>query len=183
LITIKGLNDVNIPFALGRRKEKLNWVEAIAYGFFVLVDTITGIFGGGTNLAPQIGQRKNCLQISQEYFTTTKVIYGKFGEYLSGAIVQQPDYTNSISALTLWKKYHYINAIDQNDWIIKENVRVRLNGQDFVSLLNNNYADINGEMSEILKIEWIDEKSFAQITYQTRNNWAQNKISTIIINP
>jgi hypothetical protein len=183
LVTIKGLNDVNIPFALGRRKEKLNWVEAIAYGFFVLVDTITGIFGGGTNLAPQIGQRKNCLQISQEYFTTTKVIYGKFGQYLSGAIVQQPDYTNSISALALWNQYHSINAIDQNDWIIKENVRVRLNGQDFVSLLNNNYADINGEMSEILKIEWIDEKSFAQITYQTRNNWAQNKVSTIIINP
>jgi len=182
LVTIKGLNDVNIPFALGRRKEQLNWVEAIAYGFFVLIDSITGIFGGGTNYGPQIGDRRNCLQISQEFFTTTKVIYGRFGQFVIGSLVQQPDYTDVVSARALWNNYHYINAIDQNDWIIKENVRCRLNAMDFVSLLNNNYAEINGEMSEILRIEWIDEKSFAQITFQTRSNWAQNKINVIAIN-
>jgi hypothetical protein len=182
LVTIKGLNDVNIPFALGRRKEKLNWVEAIAYGFFVLIDSITGIFGGGTNYGPQIGDRRNCLQISQEFFTTTKIIYGRFGQFVIGSLVQQPDYTDVVSARALWNNYHYINAIDKNDWIIKENVRCRLNAMDFVSLLNNNYAEINGEMSEILRIEWIDEKSFAQITFQTRSNWAQNKINVIAIN-
>lgn len=182
LVTIKGLNDVNIPFALGRRKEKLNWVEAIAYGFFVLIDGITGIFGGGSNFSTQIGQRKNCLQISQEFFTTTKVIYGKVGQYSAGEVLQQADYLSSTSARALWNNFHYINAIDQNDWIIKENVRCRLNATDFVSLLNNNYAMINGQMSEILKIEWIDEKSFAQLTFQTRNNWANGKVLTIAIN-
>lgn len=182
LVTIKGLNDVNIPFALGRRKEKLNWVESIAYGLFVLVDGITGIFGGGTNFSTQIGQRKDCLQISQEYFTTTKVIYGKVGQYSPGEVIQTINYLNTISARSLWDNFHYINAIDQNDWIIKENVRCRLNASDFVSLLNNNYAMINGQISEILKIEWIDEKSFANITYQTRNNWANGKVTIQAIN-
>jgi hypothetical protein len=49
-------------------------------------------------------------------------------------------------------------------------------------LLNNNFADIDGVVSEILKIEWIDEKSFAQITFRQPSNWASGKVVTTIIN-
>ena len=34
LVSIRGLNDVNIPFALGVRKNQLNWLELFAKGFF-----------------------------------------------------------------------------------------------------------------------------------------------------
>ncbi len=30
LVSIKGLNEVDIPFALGQRKAKLNWLEKLA---------------------------------------------------------------------------------------------------------------------------------------------------------
>ncbi len=74
-----------------------------------------------------------------------------------------------------------INEIQQNDFIIIENARIRLSHSDFVTLLNNNYAEINGVLVEILKIEWIDEQSFAQITYKQRENYASNKVVTLTI--
>ena len=35
LVSIKGLNDINIPFALGVRKNQLNWIENFAKTFFL----------------------------------------------------------------------------------------------------------------------------------------------------
>lgn len=182
LVLIKGLQDVNIPFALAKRKEKLNWLEQTGKGFFTLIDAVTGVFGGGTSFASQINERKNAMQVSQEYFGVSKALYAKLNEFKVGAYVQADDYMNYASATALWDKYHYINAINKNDYILKENVRVMLTHQDFVTLQDINWAEINGVICEILKIEWIDEKSFAQITYKERTNWANGKVNVIKIN-
>ena len=175
LLTIRGLNDVAIPFALARRKDKLTIVEALAKGLLAVVDGVTGIFGGGTSFVAQINSRKDAIRISQQYFAVTKVMYAVEGEFQTGGFVQRPDYLNYCGARALWDGYHYINDIAQNDWILRENVRVRLTAQEFVTLQSNNFVLLDGVAVEILKIEWIDEKSWAQISYRTRGNWAQNK--------
>ena len=175
LLTIRGLNDVAIPFALARRKDKLTIVEALAKGLLAVVDGVTGIFGGGTSFVAQINSRKDAIRISQQYFAVTKVMYAVEGEFQTGGFVQRPDYLNYCGAQALWNNYHYINDIAQNDWILRENVRVRLTAQEFVTLQSNNFVLLDGVAVEILKIEWIDEKSWAQISYRTRGNWAQNK--------
>ena len=181
MILIRGLNEVNIPFALASRKDRLTIIELLAKGLLAIVDGITGIFGGGTNFVAQINSRKDAMQISQQFFGVTKVLYADIGEWSKVNYVQGPDYLDFCSANALWDNYHYINAIDQNDWIIKENVRVRLTSQDFVTLLANNFALINSVVCEILKIEWIDEKSFAQITYRQRGSWANGKTNVLRI--
>lgn len=181
MVLIKGLNEVNIPFALASRKDRLTVVELLAKGLLAIVDGITGIFGGGTNFVAQINSRKDAMQISQQFFGVTKVLYADIGAWSKVNYVQGPDYLNFCSANALWDNYHYINAIDQNDWIIKENVRVRLTAQDFVTLLANNFALIDSVVCEILKIEWIDEKSFAQITYRQRGSWASGKTNVLRI--
>ena len=178
LVTIKGLNDVSIPYSLGARKNGLNFIEQFAKGVFTLIDTVANVFGGNSNFASQIDSRKNALQISQLYFSTTKVLYGQTGQVIANELVQEENYFDNVSAKALWDKYHYINEIQENDWKIYENSRIRLSHEQFVTLLGNNFAEINGIMSEILRIEWIDEKSFAQITYRTRNDWANNKVIT-----
>jgi hypothetical protein len=175
MVLIKGLNEVNIPFALASRKGRLTIVELLAKGLLAIVDGVTGIFGGGTSFVAQINSRKDSMQISQQFFSVTKVLYSELGAWSTVNYVQAPDYLDYCSAEALWNQYHYINSIDQNDWIIKENVRVRLTAQDFVTLLSNNFALINSVVCEILKIEWIDEKSFAQITYRQRGSWASGK--------
>ena len=113
--------------------------------------------------------------VSQNYFTTTKLLYCVNGK-------QQPNYLDWIAARAIWGKFHYINQIQLNDYVIKNEARIRMTHSEFVTLLNNNFAEINGVMCEILRIEWIDEKSFAQITYRERNNYSTGKVNTLVIN-
>lgn len=181
LITIKGLNEVPIPYSLGARKTELNFVEKVARELFVTIDGVINFFGGSSNLTSQIDSRKDCLQISQLYFSTTKVLYGETGAVKPNELIQEQNYFDFISAKSLWNNFHQINEIQQNDFIIIENARIRLSHSEFVTLLNNNYAEINGVLVEILKIEWIDEQSFAQITYKQRENYASNKVVTLTI--
>jgi hypothetical protein len=175
LVSIKGLQDVNIPFALGARKEKLNWLEEIAKNLAKVIDKVTGVFGGGTNYESQIGDRKNVLMISKQFFATTKVLWTINGR-------QPVNFKDKVSAIQLWNKYHYINQIQENDWIVKNDVRIQMTSNDFVTLQDNNFAVIDGLMCEILNCEWIDEKSFAKITYKQRNQYSTGKVLTLQIN-
>ncbi len=175
LVTIKNLNEVNIPFSLGKRKGTLNWLEKLAKAFFETIDAVTGVFGGGTNFASIIQDRTNLLVVSQLYFSTTKLLWTSGGR-------QPANYKNYVSGRALWDKYHYINRIDLNAWIVKENARLRLNAVDFVTLLENNYANINGEICEITEIKYIDEASECEVSYKIPSNYATGKVNTIFIN-
>jgi len=175
LVTIKGLNDVSPPFALGQRKDGLNWLELLAKGLFEVIDAITGLFGGGTNLVAKIEGRVGVLVISQNFFAVTKLLYTINGK-------QPANFKDIVSAKGLWDNYHYINQIALNSWKIKSDVRLRIMEEDFVTLLNNNWIEVNGVICEILRLEWIDEKSLATLTYRIPDNFANGKVSTLIIN-
>jgi hypothetical protein len=175
LVTIKGLQDVSPPFALGQRKDSLNWLEKQAKTLFELIDEVSGMFGGGTNLAAKIDARVGIMIISQNFFSVTKLLYTVAGK-------QPANFKNYVSAISLWNKYHYINQIQLNSWKIKSSVRLRIMEEDFVTLLNNNYAEIDGVNCEILQLEWIDEKSLATITYRIPDNYAAGMVTTLTIN-
>jgi len=175
LVTIKGLNQVNIPYCLGARKEKLNWFEKIAKEFFQDLDAVVGLFGGSSNYADIIGERKDALMISDPYFTITKVLYTSGGK-------QQSDYLDYISATALWDKYHYINAITENAFEIRENVRVRITDSDFVNLLENNYVEIDGELCELIDVTHIDESHDSKISYRFPSDYANGKVQIKKIN-
>jgi len=175
LVTIKGLNDVAPPFALGQRKDGLNWLELLAKGLFEVIDAITGLFGGGTNLVAKIEGRIGVLVISQNFFAVTKLLYTINGK-------QPANFKDIVSAKGLWNNYHYINQIALNSWKIKSDVRLRIMEEDFVTLLNNNWIEVDGVICEILRLEWIDEKSLATLTYRIPDNFANGKVSTLIIN-
>ena len=176
LVSIKGVNQVDIPFSLGARKGSLNWFEEYAKGMMEFIDGVSALFGGSTNYGQSISSRIDCLKISQMYFSVTKMLY------VNSSGKQPSNYFDYVSSKKLWDKYHYINAVDLNAWIIKENARIRLSNQDFVTLQDNNYAYIGGEVSEILNIKYIDETAFAEVTYRTKSNYALGKVITKIIN-
>jgi len=114
--------------------------------------------------------------ISGNFFNVTKALYvGNDGRQLA-------NYMNTVSATALWAKYHYINQIQLNDFAIRSENRLRLRHSEFVNLLNNNYIEIDGINCEILKVEWIDEKSYASITYRKVYNYADGKVNTLVIN-
>lgn len=175
LVTIKGLNQVEIPFSLGARKEKLNWFELLAKEFFESVDLVVGLFGGSTNYANIIGQRKDALVISQNFFGTTKVLYTSGGK-------QMADFMDYVSATALWDNYHYINAITLNSFEIRENVRVRIVDSDFVNLLENNYVEIEGVLCEIINVTHIDESHDSKISYRFPSDYPIGKVEIKKIN-
>lgn len=190
LVLIKGLNEVNINFSLGANKDKLNIVEIVGLILFGAIDIATYIFTfslGGTNFVQQVLDRKKAMKISQQYFGITKSLFvEEFGtKEIWGDTYTKVrftnDYLNLCSAPRLWNDYHYINAIDQNDFIIKENAPFRLRANEFVTLLNTNYALIDGKICELLRIEWIDEKSKASITYKEPLDYADGKVNIIRI--
>jgi hypothetical protein len=175
LVSIKGLQDVNIPFALGVRKNNLNFIEKTAKVFFILIDAVSTIFGSGTNFAGSIDDRIGMLQISQQFFTQTKFLY------LIGN-KQPSNYISFVSAAGLWDQFHFINQIQLYQFQVRSDVRTRISESDFVNLLNNNYATINGVRCEILRIEYIDEKSYSTINYRQPDTYATGKVTTLTIN-
>ena len=172
---VKGLNDVSIPFSLGARKGQLNWLELMGKKYLELVDAVAGIFGQETNFASQIGDRTNSLVVSSQFFSVTKILYTTNGR-------QSENFGDFVSAKHLWDKYHSINAIQNNAWEIHKTTRIRLTQEEFLTLNNQNWIDIDGIRCEILRIEWIDEKSFASITYRKPSTYPSNRVTTLTIN-
>lgn len=175
LVTIRGLNEVQIPFALGGRKSGLNWLEKLAKEFFEIVDGVINAFGGNGNYAAQIEDRVGVMQVSQQFFSATKMLYTIGGK-------QPSNYTDLISAGAIYRNYHQINEIEVNDFKVYIDVPLRMNDEEFVTLLNNNYAEIDGAICEILTIQYKDEKSMASISYKQPFDWANGKTNVITIN-
>lgn len=175
LVSIRGLNDVAIPFALGVRKNELNWIEKFAKGFFKVVDAITGIFGGGTSLVAKIQNRIGVTQISAQYYSITKLLYAVNGK-------QPVNYVDIIKASAIYNNFHKINEIQINGYKIFNEAPVRINSTEFVSLLNNNFAYIEGLLCEIISIKYVDNESKAIISYKQPLNYAQGKVEILTIN-
>ena len=188
LVTIKGLNEVRINFAMGAPKGKLSFIELLAIPFFALADSVTSTFasigiGNATNYVAQVLDRINVLKVSNEYFGITKSLYVKQAPAGGNKVSLDSQFYDTIySATALWDEFHYINFIANNDYIIHEEARIRLRQSQFVSLQNNNYIFTNNKWCEVLRIEWIDEKSAATITYKEPLDWANGKVTLLKIN-
>lgn len=186
LVTIKGLNEVRINFAMGDVKGKLGFREILAIPIAVTVDIVTKIitFGfGGTNYFAQILDRVNALKIANEYFGITKCLYVKKAPGSNKRVTADWNkFPDVYSATGLWNNFHSINFIANNDFIIHEEARIRLRQSQFVSLQNSNYIFTNNKWCEVLRIEWIDEKSYSSITYKEPLDWANGKVTLLKIN-
>ena len=167
---IKGVRDINIPFALGRRKETLNWIEQRAKDLFSVIDSICS-----TSYTSIIEDRIGVLIIGQQYFVQTKLLYTTNGKQLE-------NYIDKIGAESLWNNYHYLSQIQLNGYKVKESVKILMNDEIFVNLLNNNWANINGKICELLNFEYKDMESFATISYKEPYDYASKFLTTIEIN-
>lgn len=170
LVTIKGLQDRNIPFALGTRKNELNWIEKRCKDLFKLIDKIAS-----TSLQAKVDARKGVLVVSNQYFGVSKLLYTVNGK-------QPSNYADYISPTALWNKYHYLNKLQENSYKIKESVKILMNDELFVSLLDNNWVQIDGKNCEIVSMDYKPRQSYATITYREPFDYVSANISTVLIN-
>jgi len=175
LLCITGQRDVFINFALGARKNSLNWLEKLAKEIFKAIDGIINTFGGNSSLVSKIDNRIGVLMISQQYFNTTKLLYTIGGK-------QPANYLTKIRASAIYANYHIIEQIEFNGYKIRRNVPIHVNDQDFVNLIDNNYFDVNGTIMEINEFEYIEDSKKITATYREPWNYAAGKVKTIQIN-
>jgi len=175
LVSIRGFNDVNIPFALGVRKDELSYIEIFGRTFLQLADSIIGLFGVDLNFTSLITDRLGVTQISSQFFGVTKVLYAVNGR-------QPKNYVDKIKASNIYNLYHKINEINVNGFKVYNDAPMRLNPQEFISLLDNNFAYINGALCEILTVRFTDEQSQAVISYREPFNYAEGKVEILTIN-
>jgi len=173
LVSIKGLADVSIPFAFGIRKGSLSYVEEATLPFAELADEVVQFFGGSSNLVSQVQGRIGVLQLSQQYFTVSKLMYTVGGK-------QPLNYLTKIGANVIYQNYHAINQVKANFKKIYDDP-VRFSTFNFEDVLENNYiTDQDGNSLEVLTLEWINEAKEAQITYAEKSNEGDNT-KTILI--
>jgi hypothetical protein len=173
LVNIKGLVDIDIPFAFGIRKESLTFVEEAALPFAKLADEVVQFFGGDSSLEAKIQGRVGVMMIGQQYFTTTKLLYA-----LNGS--QPNNYLSIIGANALYQQYHTINQVKENFKRIYTET-IPFSTAQFEQLLYNNYVqDQSGNLLEILTFEWTNEGKEAEITYAQKSNEGFNTYTLLI---
>jgi len=174
LVSIKGLVDIAPPFAFGARKSKLTTVEEFVLPFAKLADEVVQFFGGSSDLVAKVVGRVGVLQISQQYFSVTKLMVTTNGK-------QPVNFLDQIGANSIYQKYHVINQVKENFKRIYS-ATIPFSTKNFEDLLENNYVtDELGNSLEILTFEYINESKTAEIEYSILSDEAFNT-KTILIN-
>lgn len=176
--TIKNIDRVDIPLALGNRKESLNGFEKGLASLANLFDDIAGVFGGRPNLAKKIKNKVGVLKVSNNNHSVPKLLW------LQGNRIPS-NQRSQFSAKTLWEKYHNEKSFVQNNFGRQrryvENEIVPFGLNDFMTLLNNAYfRDENGQVGKIVDLEWNMSKDFATISYWVREIYTNNLKETFI---
>ncbi len=176
--TIKNLDRVDIPVALGNRKNALTGFEQGLLPLANLFDEVAGVFGGRPNLAKKIKNKVGVLEVSDNNNSVAKLLW------MNGSRIPS-NQRDVFSAKTMWEKYHSEKSFVQNNGsrqrIYYENETIPFGLNDFVTLLNNSYfRDENGRVSKVTEIQWTFSSDEATINYWVSQPYTNNLKETFI---
>ncbi|MBV1929798.1 MAG: hypothetical protein KUG81_09855, partial [Gammaproteobacteria bacterium] len=156
---LSGLNEVNIPFALPTRKDKLNAVENTLKVVAGFIDTLTGVLGGGTNFVSQINSKIGILKVSDNSYSVPKLLYLQGGKL-------PVNHRDLFSAKVMYDKYWNETSFIANNFKgqrkVYNNVRVPFGLNNFLELIDNSYfTDSLGTVGKVTSINWSPFKDYA----------------------
>ena len=155
--TIKGLQMVNLPFARGTRKGSLTFAEKVAKVYAQAIDLFCG-----TNLTATIEERKDKMQISNQYFSITKLLYMN-GKNLVGS---QNEFIGAEKvAATYWQPKY----IQNNQKTRKKSMPLELTESEFFNFSANNYVNLtDGSVVKLTRVHWNDYTNMSEIDYEQK---------------
>lgn len=171
---LKGLYQKQFLFSLGSIKTDLTKVEEIARNVLEKIDQLIVAVGGSSNLEDLITNRKNILQISNQFFSNTKI-------YRNGSNGKVANNYSDIYTPQLWNNYHYLRKQELYGWETYENMPTVITLQTALNLLDNNYCLMNGTIIKIVNFTFNWRTKLGTITYRKRNNYLANKVTTFFI--
>jgi hypothetical protein len=168
LLTLKGYKPVNMPFARGTRKGDLTFAEKIAKVFAQAIDLFCS-----TSLTSQIEARKDVMQVSNQYFSVTKLLY------MNGSrlVQNQNDY---IGAEAIAQNYWENRFIENYQKTRKEGMPVATTEDEFFAYEANNYLSLsNGDGIKVARVQWSPRTNIALVDYE-KKKLAINEETTVI---
>jgi len=168
---ISGLNEINIPWSLGNRKDKLNGIERLLKNVAQFLDNVVNTLGGNSNLAGKVNNKVGMLKVSNNNYTRPKLLYIRGGKI-------PINHRTQFSAKVMWDKYHNEQSWVQNNFgqqkLVFKNVRVPFGLEDFLKLVENSYfTDYLQRQGKVTNITWNIYGDFATIDY-----WIQEPYTT-----
>lgn len=166
---------VDLPIALGTRKDTLSNFEQLLFGLFSAVDGLTNTltFGnGGSNFAQNILNRTGNLLLSDHFTDVPKCIIMQSGLLAAN----QRDLVNSV---LLYDNFHFINSFvttngKHNQWE-KFSMPLKICRTSIEDLINNNFAKTpDGKDAEVTNITWTMEEDKGTIEYRVNNLYTNN---------
>jgi len=180
LSTLKGLENVNVPFSMAVRKDKLTAIEEVLKVFLQAADFLSGQLDQPNSFAAQFSARIGSMHLSSHKTTKPKMVV------MAGATLAK-NQRQIMAASKLWSDYHYINSFvtqsdgSNNQQFIYEEQKIPFCFENFVSLGGNPYQNTeNGESAKIKEIVWNYEANTATISYNVFRVYDDNLKETFL---
>lgn len=169
---IKGLDEINIPWALGTRNDKASPLEEILLALANTADSAIQLFGGNSNFANQVKTRIGTLKVSSNNHLVPKLLWLENGRIPA-------DHREKLSAKVSWEKYWIYKSFVANNFIGQKLVftdrSIPFGYEDFLNVSNNSYfRDVKGRVGQIVKLSWITSKDRATVSYWIREPHTEN---------
>jgi hypothetical protein len=178
-VLMNGFEKVEIPYALGNRKNNLNKFELFAFKLFNNVDNFINFFGGNSSAAASISNRIGFLKLETDYINVPKLMKMDSQNRLAS------NNRNTWSAKYLYDNYHNEDSFVLNNfgnqYYVYTNVRVPFGFEEFNQLTQNSYFyNQNGDICKLKQISWNVSKDFALIDYSVQTKYTSNLVETYI---
>jgi len=178
-ILMNGFKKVEIPYALGNRKNSLNKFELFAFKLFNNVDNFINFFGGNSSSAASISNRVGFLKLETDYVNVPKLMKMDSQNRLVA------NNRNIWSAKYLYDNYHNEDSFVLNNfgnqYYVYKSVKVPFGFEEFNQLTQNSYFyNQNGDLCKLKQISWNVSKDFALIDYRVQTKYTNNLVETYI---
>ena len=157
---LKGLEQVDNRFSLGTRKDELTFAEKVLKTLAQAVDLFTG-----GSLSTKIDNRVGLLQISQQYFNNTKLLWMTNNRIAS-------DHKEKLGAINILNEYHRPFKLKA----VLENMPIRMTKEEFLLYSEQYFVILNtGQEAEIRRLSWNEQDNLAEVTL-----WIDTEFNTNI---
>jgi hypothetical protein len=178
-ILMNGFEKVEIPYALGNRKNGLNEFENFVRKVLRAVDDFVNFFGGNANGEASINARIGYLKLETDYVHIPKLMKMDSNNRL---LLND---RNTWSAKYLYDNYHNEDSFVLNNfgnqYYVYTNVRVPFGFEEFNQLTQNSYFyNQNGDICKLKQISWNVSKDFALIDYRVQTKYTSNLVESYI---
>ena len=176
---VKGQETINIPVALGNRKQSLSAIEKSLAEAAGVIDSVVNVFGAKSNLKGQVKNRIGVLKVGTNNHTVAKVLYLN----PDGSIPQ--NHRDLLSAKYLWNKYINEKSLVSNNFIRQKAIYQVENApfgfNDLIKTIeNSNFVTSSGEFGEFTNINWNISKDVANLEFEIEQVYTENLTETYI---